>query len=93
VFASRLSAELAAHVPPEAAAQLAGVGSEVSPEQVRALPEPLRGNVQDAFMESISTVFLWSVPVMALAFVLTLFLKNIRLTETEVRSELETLGV
>ncbi|GAA0910138.1 MDR family MFS transporter [Virgisporangium aurantiacum] len=93
LFASRLSAELAVHVPAGAAAQLTGATSQISPEQVRALGEPLRGNVQNAFMDSISTVFLWSVPVMALAFVLTLFLKNIRLTETEVRSELETLGV
>jgi EmrB/QacA subfamily drug resistance transporter len=47
-----------------------------SPQTIRALPGPVRDGVVEAFARSIHTVFLWTVPLAALAFVIVLFMKE-----------------
>ena len=47
-----------------------------SPQTIRALPGPVRDGVVEAFARSIHSVFLWSVPLAALAFVIVLFMKE-----------------
>jgi EmrB/QacA subfamily drug resistance transporter len=53
-----------------------------SPEFIRALPPDVQSAVVDAFSRSIGSVFLWAVPIAAIAFVLVLFLPEIPLRET-----------
>jgi hypothetical protein len=47
-----------------------------SPQTIRALPAPVRDGVVEAFARSIHSVFLWTVPLCALAFVIVLFMKE-----------------
>jgi EmrB/QacA subfamily drug resistance transporter len=61
-----------AHTPPS---QLI----HASPAQLRALPPEVHAGLVDAISRSLNTVFLWAVPVCTLAFVLTLFLKELPL--------------
>jgi MFS family permease len=54
-----------------------GLGSlEGSPQAIRALPAPVRDGVIEAFARSIHSVFLWTVPLAALAFVIVLGMKE-----------------
>jgi EmrB/QacA subfamily drug resistance transporter len=47
-----------------------------SPQAIKALPAPVRDGVVEAFARSIHSVFLWSVPLAAFAFVIVLFMKE-----------------
>jgi EmrB/QacA subfamily drug resistance transporter len=47
-----------------------------SPQTIRALPGPVRDGVVEAFARSIHSVFLWTVPLAALALVIVLFMKE-----------------
>jgi hypothetical protein len=69
----KLSAALAGHrLPPGFSANSASA----DPRAVRALPPALRGGVLHAYSQSITEVFLYAVPVCAVAFVLSWFLKE-----------------
>ena len=81
ILTSRLVTELALAVPP---------GSNVdpgkltgSPAFIASLPEPLRSHVREAFVHSLTTVFLVAVPVCLVAFGFALFLKEQKLRTRE----------
>ena len=79
VLANGLSTQLAQRLP---AAALRGVNPAQltgSPQVIAALPAAVRDPVIASFVAALSTVFETAVPVVVLAFVLTWFLKEIRL--------------
>jgi hypothetical protein len=53
-----------------------------SPAQIHALPPPLRHAVIEAFARSIHVVFLWTLPLVAIAFLLTLLMRDVPLRES-----------
>ena len=57
-----------------------------SPEAIRALPEPVSNAVIDTLATAITTIFLVGIPVMAAAFVLSFFIKELPLRETSALS-------
>ncbi|MFF8698738.1 MDR family MFS transporter [Streptomyces albidoflavus] len=71
------SAAAAGGVDPAALAQAAR-----SPQGVHGLPGTARGPVVEAYAETLHTVFLWTVPVALLGFVVALFLKEVRLRDS-----------
>jgi MFS family permease len=79
VFGAVLNTRLAAHL---ASSVGTGSGPHVNTEDasaIRRLPEPLRSTVIDAFSAALHDVFLTALPVVALAFVISLFIKEIPL--------------
>jgi EmrB/QacA subfamily drug resistance transporter len=53
-----------------------------SPEHIRGLPPDVQSAVVDAFARSIGSVFLWAVPIAAVAFVIVVFLPEVPLRDT-----------
>ncbi|OPG09593.1 MFS transporter [Streptomyces sp. GKU 895] len=53
-----------------------------SPEGVHRLPPAAASPIIDAYADTIQTVFLWTVPVAALGFVVALFLKQVQLRDS-----------
>lgn len=53
-----------------------------SPAQIHALPGPVRDGVIEAFARSIHVVFLWTVPLVAIAFLITLLMKELPLRDS-----------
>ncbi|GAA2769121.1 MDR family MFS transporter [Streptomyces indiaensis] len=53
-----------------------------SPEGVHELPSAVAAPIVDAYADTLQTVFLWTVPVAALGFLVALFLKQVRLRDT-----------
>jgi EmrB/QacA subfamily drug resistance transporter len=81
IFANRLADELASHLGnAPGAAGLAG--GTVNPDQIKALPADVHDRYVTAFTDSLSTVFLIAAAVVALAFVLSLFLQERPLRQT-----------
>ncbi|MBI9116252.1 MDR family MFS transporter [Sanguibacter suaedae] len=81
IFTRRLSENLGAvavSVPPEQAALLNPEG--VTPGAVQSFPEPLQSGVIDGFAEALAPAFWYLVPLLAVGFVLTLFLREIALS-------------
>ncbi|WP_354643090.1 MDR family MFS transporter [Kitasatospora camelliae] len=70
-------ASAASGLAPAAVAQAAD-----SPTGVHALPPEAQAPIVDAFSESLHTVFLWTVPVALLGFVISLFLKQVTLRDS-----------
>ncbi|WP_424217430.1 MDR family MFS transporter (plasmid) [Streptomyces sp. BI20] len=62
-----------------------------SPSGVHALAPEAAGPIVRAYADSLHTVFLWTVPVAAIAFVVALFLKQVQLRDTA-RSSSTDLG-
>jgi EmrB/QacA subfamily drug resistance transporter len=61
----------------------AAVGrAATSPEGVHELPSATAAPIVDAYADTLQTVFLWTVPVAVLGFVVALFLKQVRLRDT-----------
>lgn len=75
VWTSRLAAELSGVFPGGAGA--GDVTSSIS--NITSLPAAIQGQVLDAFARAMDTTFLVAVPVMALAFLLSLILPEVRL--------------
>jgi len=81
ILANRLASELAQRLP---AAALHGVNAGQltgSPKVIAALPAAVREPVIASFVSALSTVFESAVPVVLLAFVLTWFLREIKLRD------------
>lgn len=81
VFGSILSNRLAYHL----AGVLPGAGRvrlEGSPAQIRALPPGLRDAVIDAVARSLHAVFLWAIPIIAVAWLISWLLREIPLRES-----------
>ncbi|MFE5604432.1 MDR family MFS transporter [Streptomyces coelicoflavus] len=53
-----------------------------SPEGVHRLPPPASAPIVGAYADTIQTVFLWTVPVAVLGFVVALFLKQVQLRDS-----------
>lgn len=53
-----------------------------SPEGLHQLPSAVAAPIVDAYADTIQTVFLWTVPVAALGFVVALFLKQVQLRDS-----------
>lgn len=84
LFATALSEKLGSFLP---AAALQRVGFDpnslsASPEQLRRLPPEIHAPVIRALSESITDVFLYALPVIAVGFVLSLLLPGIPLRDT-----------
>ena len=54
----------------------------MSPEGVHELPPDVAAPIVDAYADTLQTVFLWTVPVAALGFVVSLFLKQVQLRDS-----------
>ncbi|OEJ24116.1 MFS transporter [Streptomyces agglomeratus] len=57
-------------------------GAAQSPEGVHALPPAQAEPIVQAYADSLHTVFLWTVPVAVVGFVVSLFLKQVKLRDT-----------
>jgi EmrB/QacA subfamily drug resistance transporter len=84
VFGAILANRLALHLTEQLgqaalAAQNNGAISTNNLQAIQALPEPIKTSVLTAFTRALDDVFLVGVPVVALAFVVALFLKEIPL--------------
>ena len=79
VFISRLNSHLADA--PESARSVTSQGlNSISPEQLKALPSPVREFIAGAFGQALPPVFLLGIPALAAAFVLALFIRAIPLS-------------
>lgn len=79
-FSTRLDAELTRRLPADTAATVPRDGS-IAPAQIDALDAPLRAALRAVFADTISDVFVWTIPVVALGFVCCLLLKDVRLDD------------
>ncbi|WP_436739803.1 DHA2 family efflux MFS transporter permease subunit [Streptomyces sp. BBFR102] len=86
IYASALGPNLAEGVRSAAGADgvdpAALLRAAQSPQGVHGLPGPARGPVVEAYAQTLHTVFLWTVPVALLGFVVALFLKEVRLRDS-----------
>ncbi|WP_406407463.1 MFS transporter [Streptomyces halstedii] len=57
-------------------------GASESPQAVHALPAAQSAPLAQAYADTLHTVFLWTVPVALLGFVVSLFLKQVRLRDS-----------
>ncbi len=87
IFSNRLREELKSVLPPGAAAK-AGTSSEVDPAQIAHLPPALHTGYLHAFTGSLSSVFLAAAGFAAVGFVLTWFIRELRLRETVATGDL-----
>jgi EmrB/QacA subfamily drug resistance transporter len=77
ILNTRLTHHLAEIVPAQAQAQMAGAAHAVNDvTAIRALPEPVKGWVLEAFTRSMDDVFLVAVPFMAVAFIIALTMRE-----------------
>ena len=82
IFTSRLTSRLTdvfAGVP-GAGAGASGGATSLTPAQVAAMPEPLHSGVVHAFADALAPAFWYLVPLVVLGFVLTLFLREVKLS-------------
>ncbi|WP_285545379.1 DHA2 family efflux MFS transporter permease subunit [Streptomyces lavendulae] len=86
IYANRLEPELKAGIAEAARAtgtDPARIGAAAqSPQGVHGLDPAAAGPVIDAYADALHTVFLWTVPVAAVGFVVALFLKQVRLRDS-----------
>jgi EmrB/QacA subfamily drug resistance transporter len=80
MFTTKLAENLAG-VFAGAPAGSAGEASSLTPAAVQALPEPLKTGVIDAFTNALAPSFWYLVPVIAVGFVLALFLREVKLSD------------
>jgi EmrB/QacA subfamily drug resistance transporter len=83
MFGAILTSRLAVYLAEELAGSVAATtGGEINTNDVQAiqaLPEPVRSEVLTAYTHSITDIFLYSIPVIVVALVVVLFLKEIPL--------------
>ncbi len=82
VLTATLTSSLAAQFPSGTPDGVDPSAISGTPEAIQALPDAVREPLLASFMDAIDRVFLVAVPVVVLAFALTLFLKELRLRET-----------
>jgi EmrB/QacA subfamily drug resistance transporter len=83
IFTSRLTQRLTtvfAGVPAGTAGAASG-SSSLTPAIVAKLPEPLHSGVINAYAAALAPAFWYLVPLVALAFVLTLFMREVKLSD------------
>ncbi|GAA4903717.1 EmrB/QacA subfamily drug resistance transporter [Stackebrandtia albiflava] len=81
VFADRLAASVQGRLPAEIAANFngGGEGAGLDPEKVALLPEWMRAIVTGGVTDGLTTVFVWTIPFAAVAFLLAWFVKEVPL--------------
>jgi len=84
VFGAILSSRLATHLADEMGRQGAAVpvgGGDITGnvEKIQRLPEPLHGMVLRAFADALQDVFLWAIPVIVVALVVSFFIREVPL--------------
>jgi EmrB/QacA subfamily drug resistance transporter len=78
ILSNRLAHNLAERLPP-GTAPAGGGNIAKSPERIALLPRAIRADVVASFVDALHTVFLVAVPVIAVAFVLSFFIKELPL--------------
>jgi EmrB/QacA subfamily drug resistance transporter len=80
LFVHRLGGQLAAHLPASAAGHLSAhqVGS-ITPQGLAHLPAPLRHVIAAAFASALPPLYAYLIPLLAVAFLLALLLKEVPL--------------
>jgi EmrB/QacA subfamily drug resistance transporter len=78
ILSNRLAHNLAERLPP-GAAPAGGGNIAKSPERIALLPPAIHADVVASFVDALHTVFLVAVPVIAVAFVLSFFIKELPL--------------
>jgi EmrB/QacA subfamily drug resistance transporter len=81
IFSHKLFAELPKYLPASALRHISGNNISSNPAQIKALPPAIHAGYVQAFSHSLSAVFLVAVPFGIVAFLLTLFLKEVPLRE------------
>lgn len=83
IFTSRLTERLDVVFAgvPAGAGGTGSAGSSLTPAIVKALPEPLHTGIIDAYAGALAPAFWYLVPLVALAFVLTLFMREVALSD------------
>ena len=81
ILNNRLTSELGKAVPAEALGQISRSTLTASPAQLKALPADIHAGVVHAFSLSLDSVFLWAVPLIIVAFVVSWFLQEMPLRE------------
>jgi hypothetical protein len=95
VFGAILSSRLAFHLSEQlggaaAAAANSGAIDTSNLQAIQALPEPVKAGVLTAFTSALTDVFLVGVPVVALALIVALFLKELPLRTASRRAPAES---
>ncbi|GAA1465049.1 MDR family MFS transporter [Microbacterium thalassium] len=83
IFTSRLTDNLLAAFTEAGASadQASNAAATIDPATLNQLPEPVRDAIVTAYADALAPVFWYLVPFMAIAFVLSLFLKQIPLSD------------
>ncbi len=86
IFTSRLTdnfTDLAARLAASGGAPAGGGfdGASLTPDQVQALPEPIKTGVIDAFTNALAPTFWYLVPLVLVGLVLSLFLREVTLSD------------
>jgi EmrB/QacA subfamily drug resistance transporter len=87
IFANRLREQLKLVLPPGAAAR-AGSTAEVNPKQIARLPPQLHADYLHAFTHSLSSVFITASGFAVVGFVLSWFIRELKLRETVATGDL-----
>lgn len=86
VMTSRAQTAIAAHMPPEAAGHMGAgqlnAGAVLDPTVLAKLPAPIATAVRQGLADALHDVFLIGLPLAALVFLATLFIKAVPLRET-----------
>ena len=83
IFGSLFANFLASRIPAALAASGAPARAADSPQALHALSPEMAAPIVDAYADSLGTVFLCGVPIAIVGFVVSLFLKEVRLREIE----------
>ncbi len=86
IFSNRLHSELKRLLPPSATAH--ANTNEVNPKQIAHLPAPLHAGYLHAFTTSLSSVFLTASGIAVAGFVLSWFIRELKLRETVATGDL-----
>ena len=81
ILNNRLTSELQQILPPSVLGSINRSALTASPADLRALPPDIHAGVMHAFSLSLDSVFLWAIPVIVLAFLVSWLLKEIPLRE------------
>ena len=78
ILSSRLTVHLADQFAGQGGAPLSAAGGDVTGnvQKIQQLPEPVHGLVLNAFADSLHDVFLWAIPVVVVALVVSFFIKE-----------------
>jgi EmrB/QacA subfamily drug resistance transporter len=81
LFASRLTSKISLLLPPGSGAHLPNVQA-LTPKELSSLPAPVVHALVTAYSYALPPIFLWLAPALGVAFILSFFLKEIRLRTT-----------